>query len=1665
MTVVLNKRRGGMHIVGSGGGGKGGGGSARTPVEHPDSLHNMSYAAVLDLIGNGELAGPVHPDAPLRDIYLNGTPIQNEDGSLNFQHVQAEYRVGTVDQSHIAGFPASSSVTSVGAEVKATQPFSQLLTNPDLSAVRVSIYAPQLIQMIETGDEAGDRVGVVVEYSIDLAIGSGSFKEVLRSSLDGKTVNGYTRTHRIELPKTNSGWTFRVRRITPDSTNSAVTDKIFVQSYAEVIDGKFRYPMSALMGIRIDAEQFQSIPTRAYHWRGKIIRVPSNYNPETRAYFGVWDGTFKRAWSDNPAWIYYDVLTSRLSGLGDRIEAHMIDRYALYQIGAYCDQLVSDGQGGKEPRFRVGLLYIQSQEDALRVLNDLASVFRGMSYWANGQVVAVADMPDDPVYTYTNANVIDGVFEYTGSDLSTRKTVALVSWNDPTDFYRSKVEAVEDDAGIRRYGIRKSEVVAFGCTSRGQAQRVGLYHLYTSRMETGGVGFSVGLDGVIPQPGSIVKIADRNRAGRHIGGRIREATATVITLDREHPVKAGDTLTVNLPNGKPETRTVSLVTGRIVRVRSAFSVAPAPESVWTVEASDLVMQYVRVISVRERDAVTYEISGVLHHPGKYAAIDDGVRLDPLPISVIPARTQEAPKNIRLSSYYVIKEGVSKHTLVIAWDKAKGASRYEAQFRRNNSNWVSLQQTGSTSIEVDNIYSGLYEARVRAINALDVPSLWAYGTATELDGLVGEPPRVTSLTTEGVPWGINLRWAFPSVPNIIERSEIRYGPSSDFNDATVLGEYAYPTNNFAHQGLKIDAEFFYWARLIDKNGVAGAWYPYENQPGIRGTPSQVAEEYNDLITKEILQSALGKQLFEDIESIEDLWQQFAELGIDFDRLGIEFEEVNGKFVLVNNQLASMNNRFAGLDSEISSIEAQIADLAGTGEWDNAQSYTLGQIVKFDGALYRAKQDVPVGTPVSNATYWEKIGDYSSVGEAITALVSRMAAAETSIDELTGVVTAHASDITQLQSSVTNLEEDVEGTATAVSQLETNVSDINGKMVVASKQATVLAATVRRLDESEGDLDTAMAAFENRAFIKETQEVVATNKKAVARSLLEIGARIDDNVALISEVKESVVTSETAQAQVNQSLAAQVQDNASTISNVQTVIADLESSQATVNNEIMSQVGTNAAKITGLEQTVADDKSAQSLINQSLQSQIEDTENKVTANAGAISSLQTSVTIHGDRLTSQGQSITQLQSRAQSLEGDVSGLSGALSGLQSTVSAQGNSITSQGTSITQLQGKLNTTDGKISGLTDALSSLETTVTTQGDTLTSQGSSITALQNRAGTIESDLSGVSGALNTLQSTVTAQGNSITSQGSSITQLQSRVTDTESGISGVSSSLSSLNTKVTGIDGRVTAQATSITQLDTKVGSATTSIQDLSRSVNSIDGRLEATRTIKVAVNSGGTQYLAGIGLSVDNSTSGMQSQVVVVAGRFSVMHNTTGSPQAVFSVQNGTSIINTALIGKAVITSAHIADAAIDTAHIKNAAIKSALIGNAEIGTLKIGGNAVTTLASNAAGDRLDYAGVEQPVLSVTFNGSASPCVVNVSLDNFGLLNRVYIYRNGGLIAQRIGGNNRGAFSMSVHTATVSGSNTFTVAIAGQKFSNAEGADKNYLTGRSIGVFEAKR
>ena len=423
------------------------------------------------------------------------------------------------------------------------------------------------------------------------------------ATISGKTTSKYERSHRIQLTG-SAPWDVRVRRLTNDSTASSLQNKTYFEAYTEIIDGKFRYPNSAIVGVRIDSSQFNSIPTRAYDLKLLKVKVPSNYNPITRAYTGIWDGTFKVSWTDNPAWCFYDLITNTRYGLGEFIDPTQVDKWALYSIGQYCDQLVDDGDGGTEPRYTCNI-YLQNRDEAYTVINSMASIFRGMPYWSSGSLTLGYDAPADPEYQFTNSNVVDGTFNYSGSSLKARHTVALVTWNDPEDNFRQKVEYVEDAESIARYGIIQTEVIAVGCTSRGQANRVGRWILFTEKSETEMVTFKTGVEGNTLRPSQIIQVADKLRAGLRRGGRVTSATTTSITIDdadiQNQSGVIGGSISVILPDGTLETKNISYVSGQVITCNSGFSDAPQKNAIWVIETSGVQIQLFRIIAVTEEE--------------------------------------------------------------------------------------------------------------------------------------------------------------------------------------------------------------------------------------------------------------------------------------------------------------------------------------------------------------------------------------------------------------------------------------------------------------------------------------------------------------------------------------------------------------------------------------------------------------------------------------------------------------------------------------------------------------------------------------------------------------------------------------------------------------------------------------------------------------------------------------------------------------------------------------------------------------------------------------------------------------------------------------------------------------------------------------------------------
>ena len=734
-----------IRIHGAGGGGsKGGGGTSHVPTEAPDSLHSRAWARVIDCISEGEIDGLVDG---IKSIYFDDTPLQAADGSYNFQGVTVTTRNGLPIQDYIPGFTAIESEIIVNTEIKASTPVVRSISNINLSAIRITISIPALAYQNPSN---GDLTGSSVEIAIDINNNNGGWLEVKRDTISGKTTSRYQRSYRIDMP-TPGPWQIRIRRITDDSTQSNLRNQTYWDSYTEIIDAKLSYPNSALVAIQIDSAQFNHIPNRGYDIRGLRIKVPTNYNPITRSYSGIWDGTFKISWTDNPAWCFYDILTNTRYGLGDYINASQVDKWTLYEIGRYCDELVPDGFGGFEPRFTCNL-YLQTREEAYNVIQQMASIFRGMAWWSQGAITSVADMPTDPVALFTEANVIDGMFTYSGSSVKQRHTVALVTWNDPTDMYRQKIEYVEDIEGIRQWGVRETEIVAFGCTSRGQAHRVGRWLLYTERMETDTVSFSTGLESALIYPGAIINIQDASRAGVRMGGRIKAATTSSITLDASVTIEAGKiyNLSCMLPDGSLETRAVSTGTGSqtVLTVSPTFSAAPLVNAIWVLAASDLSPTTWRVVSVSESEPNIVEVTALAYRPDKYAAIENNIILEPITTTIYGITKPAAPGNLTISeSLFMVALGVVAARAEVSWDSVPGATSYEISWRINNGN-PSIRTVTTPSTEITPATPGTWELSVRSIDTLGRRSS-ATTLVSTIYGKMAPPADVSGLAISAI----------------------------------------------------------------------------------------------------------------------------------------------------------------------------------------------------------------------------------------------------------------------------------------------------------------------------------------------------------------------------------------------------------------------------------------------------------------------------------------------------------------------------------------------------------------------------------------------------------------------------------------------------------------------------------------------------------------------------------------------------------------------------------------------------------------------------------------------------------------------------------------------------------------------------------------------------
>ncbi|HIE5490764.1 TPA: TipJ family phage tail tip protein [Klebsiella pneumoniae] len=1352
---------------------KGGGSKQRTPTEQPDDLQSVAKAKILLALGEGEFAGGLTG----KDIYLDGTPLENADGSQNFSGVSWEFRPGTQAQTYIQGIPGTENEISVGTEVSSKTAWTHTFTNTQLSAVRVRLKWPSLMKQ----EDDGDVVGNTVKYAIDLQTDGGAWQTVLETAVTGKTTSGYERSHRIDLPHAGSTWTLRLRKISPDANSVKVGDVMTLQSYTEVIDAKLRYPNTALLYIEFDSSQFNgSIPQISCEPRGRVIRVPDNYNPETREYTGVWTGGFKWAWTDNPAWIYYDIVTADRFGLGNRLSSANISKWTLYQIAQYCDQLVPDGRGGDgmEPRYTCNV-YVQERNDAYTVLRDFAAIFRGMTCWNGEQIVVQADMPRDVDFTYTRANII-GKPRYSSSSSQVRYTNALVSWSDPDNAYADAMEPAFIPELVSRYSFNQLELTAIGCTRQSEAYRKGLWGILTNNKDRV-VEFDVGLDGRIPQPGYIIALADELLAGRVNGGRISAVNGRVITLDRDVDAKPGDRLQLNLPSGISQSRTIQAVNGRRqITVTTAYSETPERECVWAVESDDLFLQQYRVTGVKENSDATLTITGVAHDPDKFARIDTGAIIDQRPVSVLPAGNQSPPDDIVITSRSVVNQGISVETMQVNWSAVSGAIAYEAQWRRNDGNWINVPRSSTTSFEVSGIYAGRYLVRVRAINAAEISSGWAYSEEKTLTGKVGEPLAPLALATRSLVHGVQVSWEFPTGSGDTLRTELQYSKNQDGSAPMPLSDVAYPGKSYQQMGLSMGAEFWYRARLVDRLGNESPWTGW-----VQGMASDNFDDYYENLTDAIKDTDAWEETQRTIsetqegirntqqeleQTAEELRQEAADqakqVSQDIDASAKSITaDVDGKISAVNktitDELTSVNE---SLDSGLAQANKGIQEAKSAVADANQQIAILSKSLADGDAALNAqiktaenglKQSLSqVNTTLTNAVKQEtadRIADVNAkAAQAADELLAATQGIEASIESLTQVMKSADENLAREMSSLAagaNIQFD--------SQViwHFNNQTTEGWTGSAGVPGVSQDGWLRPADSATDPYITSPGglAVDGAAYRFIMLRFRKTGKPVWAGEIRWVSAGENFN-----NTKRYIV----AEPEYADGVATLTVRDIPWTGNIDRIRLDLTNQQDASNFIEFDWIavgrpapGASTAALQDVRSTLSNALTAEAQARSTLAAQMRgsyegsDLE-KVTS--GLLYQEKTA------RVTAISAEVKARESLQTQFNDNKAAVSGELSSLTTEQSAQASRI-----------GGLETSLGKKADAT-ALTSLTQKVEQQGATLTSQGAALTSLTNRMGQTETGLAGTNEALSGLESTVTQQGDRITSQGQSITKLTS---------------------------------------------------------------------------------------------------------------------------------------------------------------------------------------------------------------------------------------------------------------------------------------------------------
>lgn len=1387
-------------------GAKNNGGNKDNGQNRGTEIASVAYMKILLALSEGQIAGQFTG----QDICLDGTPLLDADGHENFPGVTWEWRSGLVDQDYIQGFPAVENEISVSTEIKSGTPWVKAINNTQLSAVRLRIKFPNGVYSLR---DSGGKDGYRIEFAIDVSTDGSTYTEYGRDTVDGIANTGYERSYRIDLPRANSGWQIRVRRLTENKNNNKTADVSRIESITEIVDAKLRYPNTALLFVQFDSTLFDGrTPTVTVKAKGLVIRVPSNYDPVERTYSGSWDGTFKWAWSNNPAWIFYDLVLNKRYGLGKRISSDQVDKWTLYQIGQYCDAPVSDGAGGKEARYLCDL-YISQRTDAWTVLMDLANIFRGMISWSNNLLSVDADMPRemDPDFVFNKSNIV-GSFTFSSTSERTNYSAAIVTYSNPQNNYQDDQASVYSQEVADRFGFNTIELSRIGCTRESEAQRHGAYAIETNR-DDNGVEFKTGMEGRIPRVGKVIGINNAPMAGRQNGGRVAAVSGKRITLDRAVAAKAGDTLIINLPDGKSQGRKVQGVQDRIVTVEQEYNPAPQAEAGWILDQSDLAIQQFRVKRIVNNNDGTVTINGLPYNPNKFPRVDDGAVIEDRPVTVVPPRGQEAPDDITISSLYRVSQGIGITTLVATWSPVKNAIAYEMQWRQNNGDWINLPRTGNTRFEVDGIYTGRYVVRVRAINAQDIASVWGISKETELTGKSGAPLPPLALATRSLVHGVQVSWEFPTGSGDTLRTELQYSKNQDGSAPTLLSDVAYPGKSYQQMGLSMGAEFWYRARLVDRLGNESPWTGW-----VQGMASDNFDDYYENLTDAIKDTAAWEETQRTIsETQEGIRNTQQELEQTAEALRKEAEDqtkqvsqdidasaksitadVDGKISAVNktitDEITSVNE---ALDSGLAQANKGVQEAKSAVADANKQIATVNK--SLTDSITQVRQSVTDTAAEINATIDLEIARVSkTLADGDAALNAQIKTAENGLKQ----------SLSQVNTTLTNAVK--QETADRIADVNAKASQAADELLAATQgiEASIesLTQVMKTADENLAREMSSLAAGANIQF--DSQVIWHFNNQTTegwTGSAGVPGVSQDGWLRPADSATDPYITSPGGLAvdgaayrfimlrfrktgkpvwageirwvsagenfnNTKRYIVAEPEyaDGVATLTvrdipwtgNIDRIRLDLTNQQDASNFIEFDWIavgrpapGASTAALQDVRITLSNALTAEAQARSTLAAQMRgsyDGSDLEKVTSGLLYQEKTA------RVTAISAEVKARESLQTQFNDNKAAVSGELSSLTTEQSAQASRI-----------GGLETSLGKKADAA-ALTSLTQKVEQQGATLTSQGAALTSLTNRVGQTETGLAGTNEALSGLQSVVTQQGDRITSQGQSITKLTS---------------------------------------------------------------------------------------------------------------------------------------------------------------------------------------------------------------------------------------------------------------------------------------------------------